>query len=119
MSKAKRALISVSDKSGVVEFAKGLAGMGVELVSTGGTAKALKDAGLQVKDIGDYTGFPEMLDGRLKTLHPKVHGGLLAKRDDPRHMKDLEEHGIGLIDIVVERKGDGSIYRWTGRVFYG
>ena len=101
MSKAKRALISVSDKSGVVEFAKGLAGMGVELVSTGGTAKALKDAGLQVKDIGDYTGFPEMLDGRLKTLHPKVHGGLLAKRADPRHMKDLEEHGIGLIDIVA------------------
>ncbi len=99
--RAKRALLSVSDKSGLVEFAKGLSGMGVELISTGGTAKALKEAGLQVMDIGDYTGFPEMLDGRLKTLHPKVHGGLLAKRNEPRHMKDLEEHGIGLIDIVV------------------
>ncbi|MDA8086407.1 MAG: hypothetical protein M0Z75_06860 [Nitrospiraceae bacterium] len=99
--RTKRALLSVSDKSGLVEFAKGLAGLGVELISTGGTAKALKDAGLQVKDIGDYTGFPEMLDGRVKTLHPKVHGGLLAKRNDPGHMKELEEHGIGLIDIVV------------------
>ncbi len=99
--RTKRALLSVSDKSGLVEFAKGLAGLGVELISTGGTAKALKGAGLQVKDIGDYTGFPEMLDGRVKTLHPKVHGGLLAKRNDPGHMKELEEHGIGLIDIVV------------------
>ncbi len=101
MPKVMRALLSVSDKSGLVEFARGLSGMGVELVSTGGTAKALKDAGLKVVDVGEYTGFPEMLDGRLKTLHPKIHGGLLARRSEPRHMEDIRKHGIGLIDMVV------------------
>jgi phosphoribosylaminoimidazolecarboxamide formyltransferase/IMP cyclohydrolase len=101
MSKVRRALLSVSDKAGLVEFAKGLAGLGVELISTGGTAKALKDAGLKVMDVSEYTGFPEMLDGRLKTLHPKIHGGLLAKRDIPSHMEDIKKHGIGLIDMVV------------------
>ena len=81
-----RALLSVSDKTGLIEFAKALAGHGVELVSTGGTAKVLREAGLQVKDISDLTGFPEMMDGRVKTLHPKVHGGLLALRDNPEHV---------------------------------
>jgi phosphoribosylaminoimidazolecarboxamide formyltransferase/IMP cyclohydrolase len=97
----QRALLSVTDKSGVVEFAQALSGFGVELVSTGGTAKALRDAGLTVKDISELTGFPEMLDGRVKTLHPVVHGGLLHKRDDAAHVKAVEEHGIGPIDMVV------------------
>jgi phosphoribosylaminoimidazolecarboxamide formyltransferase/IMP cyclohydrolase len=97
----QRALLSVTDKSGLVEFAKALAGFGVELVSTGGTAKALRDAGLTVKDISDLTGFPEMLDGRVKTLHPVVHGGLLHKRGDAEHVKAVTEHGIGPIDMVV------------------
>lgn len=101
MSKVKRALLSVSDKTGIVEFARELSRAGVELISTGGTAKTLKDAGLAVIDAGDYTGFPEMLDGRLKTLHPKIHGGLLAKRDNPKHMEDLKHYGIELIDMVV------------------
>ena len=82
----QRALISVSDKTGLIEFAKALAARGVEILSTGGTAKALKDAGITVKDVAEHTGFPEMMDGRLKTLHPKVHGGLLAVRDDAAHM---------------------------------
>jgi phosphoribosylaminoimidazolecarboxamide formyltransferase / IMP cyclohydrolase len=97
----KRALISVSDKTGIVEFAKGLAEFGVELVSTGGTAKALTDAGLSVRTIDELTGFPEMMEGRVKTLHPKVHGGLLARRDRPEHMRQAEEHGIGMIDMIV------------------
>jgi phosphoribosylaminoimidazolecarboxamide formyltransferase/IMP cyclohydrolase len=97
----KRALVSVSDKTGVVEFARALAGLGVEVVSTGGTAKALADAGLSVRSIDDVTGFPEMMDGRVKTLHPKVHGGLLARRDDPEHMRQAEEYEIGMIDMVV------------------
>src|SRR5580704_14299513 len=97
----QRALLSVTDKSGLVEFATVLAGFGVELVSTGGTAKALRDAGLTVKDISDLTGFPEMLDGRVKTLHPVVHGGLLHKRGDAEHVKAVEAHGIGPIDMVV------------------
>ena len=97
----RRALLSVTDKSGLVEFARVLSGFGAELVSTGGTAKALRDAGLQVKDISDLTGFPEMLDGRVKTLHPVVHGGLLHKRDDAAHVAAVEEHGIGPIDMVV------------------
>jgi phosphoribosylaminoimidazolecarboxamide formyltransferase/IMP cyclohydrolase len=101
MIKVKRALISVSDKTGILELAKGLASFGVEILSTGGTAKALREAGLQVKDVSEHTGFPEMLDGRVKTLHPKVHGGLLALRDNPGHMKTCAEHGIGLIDMVV------------------
>ncbi len=97
----KRALISVSDKRGVVEFAKELSGMGVEILSTGGTAKALRNAGINVIDVSDYTGFPEMLEGRLKTLHPKIHGGLLARRNKPDDMEALEKHGIKPIDMVV------------------
>jgi phosphoribosylaminoimidazolecarboxamide formyltransferase / IMP cyclohydrolase len=96
----KQALISVSDKRGVLEFAQGLAAQGVNLLSTGGTAKMLRDAGLTVTEIGDYTGFPEMLDGRVKTLHPKVHGGILARRDLPEHMATIEAHGIPMIDLV-------------------
>jgi phosphoribosylaminoimidazolecarboxamide formyltransferase/IMP cyclohydrolase len=96
-----RALLSVSDKSGLVPFAQGLAAKGVDLVSTGGTARALRDAGLAVQDISELTGFPEMLDGRVKTLHPVVHGGLLARRDLPEHMEAIRAHGIGTIDLVV------------------
>ena len=99
--KIARALLSVSDKSGLVELGQALARHGVELVSTGGTAKALRDAGLAVMDISDLTGFPEMMDGRVKTLHPKVHGGLLAVRDDAEHVKAMTEHAIGAIDLVV------------------
>ncbi|MEO1239162.1 MAG: bifunctional phosphoribosylaminoimidazolecarboxamide formyltransferase/IMP cyclohydrolase, partial [Pseudomonadota bacterium] len=97
----KRALISVSDKTGLVEFATALSGMGVELVSTGGTARGLREAGLPVKDVSDLTGFPEMMDGRVKTLHPVVHGGLLALRDNADHVAAMEAHGIGPIDLVV------------------
>lgn len=96
-----RALLSVSDKSGVVEFAKSLAELGWELVSTGGTAKALRAAGLEVRDVSEITGFPEMMDGRVKTLHPAVHGALLARRDVPEHMAALAEHGITPIDLVA------------------
>jgi phosphoribosylaminoimidazolecarboxamide formyltransferase/IMP cyclohydrolase len=99
--KITRALLSVSDKSGLVEFARALAGYGIELVSTGGTAKALADAGLKVRDVSDLTGFPEMMDGRLKTLHPKVHGGLLAIRDNREHAAAMQAHGIGAIDLLV------------------
>ena len=99
--KIGRALLSVSDKGGLVELGQALARHGVELVSTGGTAKALRDAGLEVRDISDLTGFPEMMDGRVKTLHPKVHGGLLAVRDNPEHAASMEEHDIGAIDLVV------------------
>ena len=97
----RRALLSVSDKSGLVDLGAALARHGVELVSTGGTARALRDAGLEVKDVSDLTGFPEMMDGRVKTLHPKVHGALLAVRDDPAHASAMETHGIGAIDLVV------------------
>jgi phosphoribosylaminoimidazolecarboxamide formyltransferase/IMP cyclohydrolase len=97
----RRALLSVTDKSGLVEFASALAGHGVELVSTGGTARALRDAGLTVRDISDLTGFPEMLDGRVKTLHPKVHGGLLHIRSNPEHVAAVQEHAIAPIDMVV------------------
>ncbi len=97
----KRALLSVSDKTGLIELGAGLAAHHVELVSTGGTARALRDAGLTVMDISDLTGFPEMMDGRVKTLHPKVHGGLLAVRDDPAHLASMAEHDIGAIDLVV------------------
>ena len=99
--KIKRALLSVSDKSGLPELGAALARHGVELVSTGGTAKALRDAGMAVKDVSDLTGFPEMMDGRVKTLHPKVHGGLLAVRDNPEHVAAMEAHEIGAIDLVV------------------
>jgi phosphoribosylaminoimidazolecarboxamide formyltransferase/IMP cyclohydrolase len=97
----RRALLSVTDKSGLVEFACVLSGLGVELVSTGGTAKALRDAGLTVRDISDLTGFPEMLDGRVKTLHPNVHGGILHRREDPAHVAAVTEHEIAPIDMVV------------------
>ncbi|HEX6376939.1 MAG TPA: bifunctional phosphoribosylaminoimidazolecarboxamide formyltransferase/IMP cyclohydrolase [Allosphingosinicella sp.] len=96
-----RALLSVSDKTGLVELARTLAVRGVELVSTGGTARALREAALAVKDVSELTGFPEMMDGRVKTLHPKVHGGLLAVRDDPGHAAAMTEHAIGAIDLVV------------------
>ncbi len=97
----RRALLSVSDKSGIVELGRMLADAGVELVSTGGTAKALRDAGLAVRDVADLTGFPEMMDGRVKTLHPVVHGGLLAVRDNAEHTAAMKAHGIGAIDLVV------------------
>src|SRR5215472_12471129 len=96
-----QALLSVSDKTGLVDFARGLHGLGVRLLSTGGTARTLIDARLPVTEIGDYTGFPEMLDGRVKTLHPKVHGGILARRDLADHLAALEAHGIPTIDLVV------------------
>ncbi|MEZ4086810.1 MAG: bifunctional phosphoribosylaminoimidazolecarboxamide formyltransferase/IMP cyclohydrolase [Candidatus Gracilibacteria bacterium] len=97
----KKALISVSDKTGLVELGKGLSDLGIEILSTGGTAQALKDAGVPVTMVSDYTGSPEILDGRVKTLHPKIHGGILAVRNNPRHMKQLEENGIDPIDLVV------------------
>src|SRR5215204_2393324 len=97
----KRALISVSDKTGLMEFARALhEEFGIELVSTGGTARFLREQGLPVKDISELTGFPEMMDGRVKTLHPVVHGGLLGVRDAPEHKKAMDEHGIGGIDLV-------------------
>ena len=97
----KTALISVSDKTGVLDFARALHGMGVSILSTGGTAKLLADNDIKVTEVADYTGFPEMLDGRVKTLHPKVHGGILARRDFPAHMEALDSHGIPTIDMVV------------------
>ncbi|XSG81700.1 MAG: bifunctional phosphoribosylaminoimidazolecarboxamide formyltransferase/IMP cyclohydrolase [Methyloligella sp. ZOD6] len=99
--KIARALLSVSDKTGLVDFARALSERGVGLVSTGGTARALKEAGLKVQDVSDLTGFPEMMDGRVKTLHPKVHGGLLAKRDDASHVEAMEAHGIPPIDLLA------------------
>ncbi|MCK4249681.1 MAG: hypothetical protein KAX15_07870 [Candidatus Omnitrophica bacterium] len=101
MVKVKRALVSVSDKTGIEKLAKGLAKHGVEILSTGGTAKMIKEAGIAVKPVSEYTGFPEMLDGRVKTLHPKIHGALLARRDIPDHMEQVKKHNIGLIDMVV------------------
>src|SRR6476469_10122631 len=110
-----RALLSVYDKTGIVDVGRGLASRGFELGSTGGTARALREAGLAVTDVSDVTGFPEMMDGRVKTLHPAVHGGLLARRDIPEHMAALAEHDITPIDLVavnlypfrepVDRKG--------------
>jgi phosphoribosylaminoimidazolecarboxamide formyltransferase/IMP cyclohydrolase len=101
MAVIKRALISVSDKTGIVDFAKGLSRFGVEILSTGGTAGMMREAGLAVKDVSEYTGYPEMLDGRVKTLHPKIHGGLLGLRDNPAHVAKMAEHDITLIDMVV------------------
>src|SRR5215212_9498736 len=95
------ALISVSDKTGILEFAQALHALGIKLLSTGGTAKLLADNGLPVTEVAELTGFPEMLDGRVKTLHPKVHGGLLARRDVPEHMAALKQHGIATIDLLV------------------
>src|SRR5580700_10922047 len=100
-SKVRRAILSVTDKTGLVDFARKLSAFGIELVSTGGTAKLLRESGIAVKDISDLTGFPEMLDGRVKTLHPKVHGGILHRREDPKHVAAVAEHGISPIDMVV------------------
>ncbi|MDR9484334.1 MAG: bifunctional phosphoribosylaminoimidazolecarboxamide formyltransferase/IMP cyclohydrolase [Sediminimonas sp.] len=101
MTKLRRALISVSDKTGLIELARALDARGVELISTGGTAKAMREAGLTVRDVSDITGFPEMMDGRVKTLHPAVHGGLLALRDNDAHVAAMTAHGIGAIDLLV------------------
>jgi len=101
MSKVQRAILSVTDKTGLVEFARKLADMRVELISTGGTAKLLRESGIPVQDIAELTGFPEMLDGRVKTLHPKVHGGILHRRENPKHRSAIAEHGIQPIDMVV------------------
>ncbi len=97
----KRALISVTDKSGLADFARELAAHKVEILSTGGTAKLLRDHGIPVVEVADFTGFPEMLDGRVKTLHPKIHGGILGRRDLPAHVEQMEKHGIKPIDLVV------------------
>ncbi len=99
--KMKRALISLTDKSGIEGFAQELSSLGLELLSTGGTAKKLRNAGLDVVDVADFTGFPEMLDGRVKTLHPKVHGGILNQRDNEEHQRQCREHGLKHIDMVV------------------
>lgn len=97
----KRALLSVSDKTGIVKLAQFLHDIGVEIISTGGTMKALQDAGIPVTYVSDVTGFPEIMDGRVKTLNPKIHGGILAVRSNPEHVKAMEEHGIKPIDLVV------------------
>ena len=101
MQKIRRAIVSTSDKTGIVEFAKGLAAFGVEMLSTGGTARQLAGAGVPVRPVSDYTGWPEMLDGRVRTLHPKVHGGLLGLRDNADHVRQMQEFGIEPIDMVV------------------
>ena len=101
MSRIKRALISVSNKGGLADLARQLQSFGVEMLSTGGTAKALREAGVKVIDVSEYTGFPEMMDGRLKTLHPKIHGGLLARRANEKDMAETKAQGIGMIDMVV------------------
>jgi phosphoribosylaminoimidazolecarboxamide formyltransferase/IMP cyclohydrolase len=101
MAKIKTALVSVSDKTGIINLAKGLADLGIKIMSTGGTAKSIRENGIEVTDVSEYTGFPEIMDGRVKTLHPKIHGGLLAVRDNESHMKQIEDLGIGTIDLVV------------------
>lgn len=101
MITVKRALVSVTDKTGVVDLAKGLVSHGVSILSTGGTAKVLREAGIPIMDVSDFTGFPEMLDGRVKTLHPKIHGGILALRNNEQHMATIKAHGFELIDMVV------------------
>ena len=99
--RVRRALVSVHDKTGIVEFAQALTGLGVEILSTVVTAKLLREAGVRVLDVSEVTGFPEMLDGRVKTLHPRIHGGILARRDVPEHLTALDKHGIAPIDLVV------------------
>ena len=106
-----KALISVSDKTGVVEFAKGLVALGWEILSTSGTMKLLKESGVPVTSVSDVTGFPEICDGRVKTLHPKIHGALLARRDVPEHMKELKDNGIDTIDLVCV-----NLYDFAGAV---
>jgi phosphoribosylaminoimidazolecarboxamide formyltransferase/IMP cyclohydrolase len=101
MGKIQRVIISVTDKTGIVDFAHALSKFGVEILSTGGTARAMREGGISVVDISEYTGFPEMMDGRVKTLHPKVHGGLLGLRDNEAHVDMMETHGIKTIDMVV------------------
>jgi phosphoribosylaminoimidazolecarboxamide formyltransferase / IMP cyclohydrolase len=101
MAKIKKVIISVSNKAGILELARELSTFGVEILSTGGTAKSLRESGLSVKDISEYTGFPEMLDGRVKTLHPKVHGGLLGRRSNPEHVSKMKEYQIDPIDMIV------------------
>jgi len=101
MKKIERAIISVTDKTGVADFAASLSKFGVQILSTGGTARVLRDSGISVMDISEYTGFPEMLDGRVKTLHPKVHGGILGVRDNPEHVRMMKEQGIQNIDLLV------------------
>jgi phosphoribosylaminoimidazolecarboxamide formyltransferase / IMP cyclohydrolase len=101
MPKITRALISVTDKSGIGDLGRTLVGFGVEILSTGGTARSLAESGLKIREVSDFTGFPEMLDGRVKTLHPKIHGGILGIRSRPEHVKSMEEHGIVPIDMVV------------------
>ena len=101
MNKVSTALISVTDKSGIVEFARSLEGLGREILSTGGTARTIRDGGVKVLDISEYTGFPEMMDGRVKTLHPKVHGGLLGRRDNQQDIQMMRIHGIKDINMVV------------------
>ena len=101
MAGLQRALVSVSDKTGIVEMVRGLAGLGAEILSTGGTAKTLREAGVAVTDVAAYTGSPEILDGRVKTLHPKIHGGLLGRRSVPKHVAEMQQHGIGPIDVLV------------------
>lgn len=101
MAKIERALISLTDKSGIEGFAKELADLGIEILSTGGTAKKIREAGIAVKDVSEFTGFPEMLDGRVKTLHPKVHGGILNQRANESHRKQCAEHGIQNIDLIA------------------
>lgn len=101
MRKAERALISLTDKSGIEDFAGELARLGIEILSTGGTAKKMREHGIPVKDVAEFTGFPEMLDGRVKTLHPKVHGGILAQKENPEHRRQMAEHGLQPIDIVA------------------
>jgi phosphoribosylaminoimidazolecarboxamide formyltransferase / IMP cyclohydrolase len=101
MKKAERALISLTDKSGIEGFAKELEALGIEILSTGGTAKKMRENGIAVKDVAEFTGFPEMLDGRVKTLHPKVHGGILAQKTNPDHVEQMKQHGLEAIDIVA------------------
>ncbi len=101
MNKIKRALISLTDKSGIEEFAAALVDLGVEILSTGGTAARLREAGIKVIDVSEFTGFPEMLDGRVKTLHPKVHGGILHQRSNPEHLNQCQDHGLEPIDLVA------------------
>jgi len=101
MFPVRRALLSVTDKAGLVEFGKGLQELGIHMLSTGGTAKALRDGGIAITEVSDYTGFPEMLDGRVKTLHPKIHGGILGIRKNAAHVSTMEKHGIEPIDMVV------------------
>lgn len=101
MKKIERALISLTDKSGIETFAKQLSDLGIEILSTGGTAKKMRDHGIDVASVSDFTGFPEMLDGRVKTLHPKIHAGILNQRENPDHQKQMEEHGLSHVDLIA------------------